>query len=711
MSALAAGKARSLGPPVAVYLAPPTACTITEPNSLFISTSLLPLQPIAVRLHHPLRLLDVRCQTRADDDEDVVEKEHRNTATAGQAAQYEVVREWKSLRTIGHLAHSFDTRQAAQQRVRARNIQHLVSSFNTPPRTTRCAVHAMADQADGSSLPQIQRHGRQQSHVHYHNTHNAHHASSRQHRSHHARSHNHDPEHIHAERDEAAESTIVIVQTISVYQITDASGATIVQTLPSPDTTSSPGLIQTTDIVPVATTTATTASSSSLLDDSTTSATSSDGDVDTSPAASYPTVEDPTVTPSGSSMPTSFPTLSYASFTSAPLTATPVFPSVTGASNSTASASGPGFSNSTASLLSFTSSSETASSETDGAFSIFGSAGTSSTSTSSSSSSSSPSSSLSSSASSTSPPSSSSTTSTTSSTTSSSSASSTSSSSSYSTVTYSHVGTGTSTTSYSSPTLFTSSYDPDVTPLTAGGNGLTTTASSPTPTVGANGSNSSDTTVSKATIAGSVVGAISGLVFLLLLATAFLRWKKRHPGIKLLGNERGPQGMLTGAPSGPSGGGDASGGDMAQRRRSVPFAIPAALANLSGPSRFSRSTVSSDGGERGFAKISGRKLPPVLQFGGDGYTDPRATMMSDQSVDYRDSQMFFGDATPSRLAVGSPMLQESGTPIFHASPARTAVREEGPFSNPFSDDNAISHDPPRSSGRGAFGRQRFTEDL
>ncbi|KAI0157644.1 hypothetical protein GGR57DRAFT_51204 [Xylariaceae sp. FL1272] len=532
----------------------------------------------------------------------------------------------------------------------------------------------MADHADGSSLPQTQRRSRQQSHVHYHNTHNVNHDSSRQHRSHHARSHNHDQRRILAERDEAAESTIVIVQTISVLQITDASGATIVQTLPSPDTTSPAGLSQTTDIVPVATTPATTASSSSLLDGSTTSATSSGDDVDTLSAASYPTAVDSTVIPSGSSMPTSFPTLSYASFTSAPLTPTPVFPSITGASNSTASVSGPGFSNSTASLYS----SFTTSSETEDGFSIFGSAGTSSTRTSSSSVSS--------------------------------VSSSASTSSSPSTTTSSHVGTGTSTTTHSSHTIFTSSYYPDATPLTAGGNGLTTTASTPSATVAINNANGSDTTVSKATIAGSVVGAISGLVFLLLLATAFLRWKKRHPGIKLLGNERGPQGMLAGAPSGPSGGGDASGGDMAERRRSVPFAIPAALANLS-QSRFSRSTVSSDGGERGFAKISGRKLPPVLQFGGDGYTDPRATMMSDQSVDYRDSQFFFGDAAPSRLAVGSPMLQETSTPVFHASPARTAVREEGPFGNPFSDDNAISHDPPRSSDRSAFGRHRFTEDL
>lgn len=182
--------------------------------------------------------------------------------------------------------------------------------------------------------------------------------------------------------------------------------------------------------------------------------------------------------------------------------------------------------------------------------------------------------------------------------------------------------------------------------------------------------------------------------------------------------------MTTGGSGGPAGGG---GGGMSEQRRPIPFAIPAALANLTSQSRFSRSTVSSDGAERGFTKVSGRKLPPVLQFGGDGYTDPRATMMSDQSIDYRASQNFFGEAPLSRLAVGSPMLQETSVPVFHASPARTAVATAGPFSDPFSDDNRVesptlpptlppdpvgrSHLPRDRSTRSHASFSRFTEDL
>ncbi|KAJ2985922.1 hypothetical protein NUW58_g5277 [Xylaria curta] len=185
------------------------------------------------------------------------------------------------------------------------------------------------------------------------------------------------------------------------------------------------------------------------------------------------------------------------------------------------------------------------------------------------------------------------------------------------------------------------------------------------------------------------------------------------------GNDRGYGAMITRGSGGPSGGG----GGMSEERRSIPFAIPAALANLTARSRFSRSTVSSDGAERGFTKVAGRKLPPVLQFGGDGYTDPRATMMSDQSIDYRASQSFFGEAPLSRLAVGAPMLQETSIPVFHASPARTAVATPGPFSDPFSDDNILesptlpqdpvgrSHLPQDKSTQPNGPFSRFTENL
>lgn len=155
------------------------------------------------------------------------------------------------------------------------------------------------------------------------------------------------------------------------------------------------------------------------------------------------------------------------------------------------------------------------------------------------------------------------------------------------------------------------------------------------------------------------------------------------------------------------------------RRRSVPFAIPAALASLTGHKRFSgRSAASADGGERGFSKVSGRKLPPVIQFGGDGYSDPRDTILSDQSIDYRDSAFpgLGGGLAPTRLAVGAPMRPESGIPVFNPGPARTPKTEQAPFSpvselEPPRDPLGRSHPSHDGSSRSHGSASRFTEEL
>ncbi|KAI8625153.1 hypothetical protein F5Y19DRAFT_273518 [Xylariaceae sp. FL1651] len=525
----------------------------------------------------------------------------------------------------------------------------------------------MTEQVSGSSLPQTQDLS-QHTHTHFHNIKTSHHHDHQQHH-HHVRSPGTNKAHKRNKSD-----TVVIVETVSVLQLTDASGSTIIQTLkhdptsavtgsqPKPTLKGDTGSLTSSDL-PYPTS-----------DDSSGGGGGGGGDGVTNSSSVSSTI-DPTATPSGSSMPTSFPTLSYSPITSTPLSAAPVFPSKAGLSNSTqASLPSSAFANSTASLHSFT----TASTASDGNFSIFGGVGgTSSTSVSGGHVS--------------------------------------------SIFTYSPTGTSTSGAS-SSGAYFTSTAKPDGT-QTDGDNGTglpTSTAfiggsdSGPGSTSGS-GSSSSTGKTSAATIAGSVVGAISGIAFILLLAAVILRWKKRQTGVKLIqgpGNGRDYGAMATGGNGGPSG--DRG---ISDRRRSIPFAIPAALASLSGHNRFSKSTVSSDGGERGFAKISGRKLPPVIQFGGDGYTDPRGTMMSDQSIDYRASHNFLGENPLSRLAVGSPMLQETGIPVFHASPARTAVVA----TDPFSDENSLESPtlPPDPLGRshnigsarshGSF--SRFTENL
>lgn len=77
--------------------------------------------------------------------------------------------------------------------------------------------------------------------------------------------------------------------------------------------------------------------------------------------------------------------------------------------------------------------------------------------------------------------------------------------------------------------------------------------------------------------------------------------------------------------------------------------------------------------------MSGRKLPPVLQYGGDGYTDPRNSQMSEASASvYRDSIAVFDQPNATRLALGSPMRPESGIMTMQPGPAKTPVTSEAP---------------------------------
>jgi len=131
------------------------------------------------------------------------------------------------------------------------------------------------------------------------------------------------------------------------------------------------------------------------------------------------------------------------------------------------------------------------------------------------------------------------------------------------------------------------------------------------------------------------------------------------------------------APSEPAGG-------MSQVRSSL-FAVPNALASLTGFKRSSRHTdmtMSTDaGGERGFYRVSGRKLPSVLQTGGDGYGDNIAGNTLSGSSFYRDSQGFYGGpGSPTSTVYAGTQRPESGIPVMRPSPARTPVTEHGPFS-------------------------------
>lgn len=108
-----------------------------------------------------------------------------------------------------------------------------------------------------------------------------------------------------------------------------------------------------------------------------------------------------------------------------------------------------------------------------------------------------------------------------------------------------------------------------------------------------------------------------GLLAILLLAFLLLRWKRKHA--------QAASGATEGSPSDIQGGsGPRSAEMMSQRSSNTPLAAAAVLGRWASSS--SRRSGRQENpfmapGERGFQKISGRKIPSVLHTGGDGYGD------------------------------------------------------------------------------------------
>ncbi|KAL2887805.1 hypothetical protein HOO65_040142 [Ceratocystis lukuohia] len=204
---------------------------------------------------------------------------------------------------------------------------------------------------------------------------------------------------------------------------------------------------------------------------------------------------------------------------------------------------------------------------------------------------------------------------------------------------------------------------------------------------GGGGGGGSSTTNS---VVGGVVGGIAGaalIVFLVMMALK--RWKKTHGGeIKLLDGSTG-RGLLTGmvrSSSGDAGAVSALSPGVSTpgtSRGMIEASSPKSgvLASLSGlkaikpaPSPEAISPPLAVDSERGFYRVSGRKLPSVLEHGGDGYTDPRASILSTDTVNYRDSTC--DTLSPNaRFALGSPMRPVSGVPVIRDSPAHSATFE------------------------------------
>lgn len=203
-------------------------------------------------------------------------------------------------------------------------------------------------------------------------------------------------------------------------------------------------------------------------------------------------------------------------------------------------------------------------------------------------------------------------------------------------------------------------------------------------------SSNDDAPTPTSTLVGSVVGSIAGAALIIFVIMALLRWRKRQSGRLRLGDSpaSGDRGLIT------DGGNNGGGGGGGMTERSSAFAVPAVLATLASSYKSPSKAKST---ETGFHRISGKKLPSVLQYGGDGFTDPRASTMSGASSTYPDPPPLVdvesGSATP-RLALGNPMRPVSGVVMMRSSPARTPVTEQNPFADPYTDPFADPRPPP-----------------
>ncbi|KAG9897702.1 hypothetical protein KCV05_g17028, partial [Aureobasidium melanogenum] len=189
------------------------------------------------------------------------------------------------------------------------------------------------------------------------------------------------------------------------------------------------------------------------------------------------------------------------------------------------------------------------------------------------------------------------------------------------------------------------------------GSSATATApgSTSTATLTNDGSNN---TPPPSVLAGGIVGGVAGLAVLVLIAMIFLRWyRKRMANMNALTEAEAATGS-----------GGARG--MSERGRTAPVLAPL----LGGVFKNRKSRAAEDTGERGFQRISGRKLPSAFSAGmtsGPPMLMPSAfdndRNMSTTSV-YRDST-YYG-------AAGSPFddpENEIGTnETINPGPARQA---------------------------------------
>ncbi|KAF7586929.1 hypothetical protein BBP40_008003 [Aspergillus hancockii] len=300
-----------------------------------------------------------------------------------------------------------------------------------------------------------------------------------------------------------------------------------------------------------------------------------------------------------------------------------------------------------------------------------------------------------------------------------SSSSSSGSSSSVTTTSSTATSTTTSTTSEGSTASSPSDTGSGTSYGWDGGSGATATGQIPLAT----GSDSSATNSSqnsgsldsqtKGKIAGGVVGGVAGAMVLALIVFLLLRKRKAN---QRRAPEVLPPGDMTGTAVGE---GSVARSDMVSRRSShdplwtASYFAPAFMKRWrqSRLSTHTESTVDSGASERGFQKISGRKIPSVLRSGGDGYGggfSEGSPTMSEQSMNFPPSSPVLPRSPtsqpPPSIPYGMPLdvsytrEAEETNPvvIFRPSPARTPI--PGSAAGSISNESSVSRIVPMAQG-------------
>jgi hypothetical protein len=183
-------------------------------------------------------------------------------------------------------------------------------------------------------------------------------------------------------------------------------------------------------------------------------------------------------------------------------------------------------------------------------------------------------------------------------------------------------------------------------------------------------------------VVGSVVGSLAGAALILAIILLLLRRhkKKRSGALQLTGDDHTDlRQTVTQAPTSKS---------------LVPAAFLPRFSGMSGKT----AETSTSAGEKGFQRVSGRKLPSAFSEGMTSDQFSRGGTMSGSSF-YTDDQGTYGGYAVSKefaKETGDGYAgRESGQMNFRPSPARTPViRHPDDDTNPFADPSYLS--PPQS---------------